>query len=424
MMVLLTGCAMVPDVEQKSAVEEWGSRAVDARAVYDEAIGYLAKGRQMNAEVLVANACEPYPDCRRLWFLRGVLERSRFKNNAARASFAKAYSPEDDTMLSQVAHVVVLMDMGLKIESGFEELRQMIDARPEEILVRWLFAMETSYHGLHVQEGENQFAVILKEWKVAPVMVHQSYATLLTTNLDNPKKALEHRRLAAELEPGGDTYQGLAYTLKRLKQYDEADQVYAKLLEMEPDKSIYWIQWGSCRFYMGDYAAAAEKFEKAYACDRSEITSLLFWGRCLEKQGQPEEGFAKYAKAVERDPKHPQAKAYAAHSKLYGYGTRADFEWALETCTEKGKTAIENLRYRVRLANESKNPLSPMQSQALLKHLTALGDHGDPDAQYSLGMIYRHGIGISKNIETADNWLRQAAQNGHEIAKRMMNPPF
>lgn len=405
------------------AADEWGSKPEYTRAVYGEAMDYLSRGRQKDAEWLVGEACMEVPDCRRLWFLKGVMQRSRFDWQLARDSFAKAYSKGDVSVPSEAANIVVPMDMNIGIEPGFAALEGMIEEHPDEILVRWLYGIEARYHDRHVGMAEKQFKEILKEWKVAPVMVHQTYAKLLTTDLDKPKKALEHRLLAVELEPQPWSYQGLANTYKRLGRYKKADAVYGKLLEMQPYNSINWIQWGNCRFYMQDYGGALVKYAKADLLNPSDVSPLIFQGRCLEKTGRAAEGFRKYEEALERHPGHPQAKAYASHAMLYGYGTKPDIEAALETCRRNGVPAIGQLSEQVRYADISKNALAPEKSAVLLKHLVGLANDGNPDAGYNLGMIYRYGIGVAENEATAMEWFRTAAANGHEIAKREIDPP-
>ncbi|WP_168442617.1 tetratricopeptide repeat protein [Pontiella desulfatans] len=394
--------------------DEWGAQADYAQAAYAEAMDYLSKGRQKDAEWLVAEACSVVPDCRRLWFLKGVMQRSRFDWKTARDSLVKAYVLDDASVVSRAAGAVVPMDMGVMVEAGFETLEELIEKHPDEILVRWLYGIEARYHDKHAEMAQKQFKRILKEWKVAPVMVHQTYAKLLTTDLDQPRKALEHRMLAVELEPEPWSYQGLANTFKKLERYKDADRVYGKLLEMQPYTAINWIQWGNCCFYMGDYPAAAAKFEKAYILSPKDVSSLIFWGRSLEKQGKLEEGFANYAKAVEQNPAHWHACSYAAIAKLYGHGCKPDFEWAKELAAKGRGNPIDNLREFVNLADQSDNPLSPEKSGVLLKHLTGLAESGDTKACFNLGMIHHHGIGVEKNPKLATEWFDRVAVPGKQ----------
>jgi TPR repeat protein len=47
------------------------------------------------------------------------------------------------------------------------------------------------------------------------------------------------------------------------------------------------------------------------------------------------------------------------------------------------------------------------------RHLRALADKGDADAQYKLGTAYDEGLGVSKDYTEAFKWFRLAAEQGH-----------
>ena len=403
---------------------EWGTKPAYTQAVYEEAMDYLSRGRQKDAEWLVEEACAETPDCRRLWFLRGVMQRSRPDWTPAEESFRKAYIKEDDdTFISLAVLTVASMDRNTRVEGGFQTLEELIRKHPDEVLLRWLYGIEARFYGRHIAEADAQFRHLFKTWKIGPVMAHQAYAKLLTADLDQPKEALEHRLLAVELEPEPWSYQGLANTYKTLHRYRKADQVYEKLLEMNPYNALYWIQWGNCRFYMEDYEGALEKYAKADLLNPTDISALIFQGRCLEKAGRPAEGFRKYEEAQKRNPAHPQIKAYIAHARLYGFGTPPDIESALTVCRVSDAPALDQLRELVRLADRSKNPLAPEKSAVLLKRLKSQAADGSADAGYNLGMIYRYGIGVPADETAAMEWFRRAAALGHEIAQREINPP-
>jgi TPR repeat protein len=193
---------------------------------------------------------------------------------------------------------------------------------------------------------------------------------------------------------------------------------------MVPENPLAWFQWGNCLAYLGDYATAAEKFMKASKLGMVDEVSLVCWGRCLERLGYLEEGYDKYARARARSSfGGGLADSYAAISKLYGYGTTCDFEAAIEIFVgQSAGPSIDVLREQVQNADETDNPLGPEHSDVLLKHLTAVAEGNDEEAQYSMAMIYRHGIGVEKDAEVSKKWLKRAAENGHEIAKRMLVP--
>jgi TPR repeat protein len=47
-----------------------------------------------------------------------------------------------------------------------------------------------------------------------------------------------------------------------------------------------------------------------------------------------------------------------------------------------------------------------------------------PEAQYMLGIMYAKGWGVEKNSNLSLYWIRQAADNGYAIARRMLEGLF
>jgi TPR repeat protein len=45
-----------------------------------------------------------------------------------------------------------------------------------------------------------------------------------------------------------------------------------------------------------------------------------------------------------------------------------------------------------------------------------MAEHGNPEAQYHLGMMYNNGLGVSKNPQNAFEWFRKAAIAGEPLA--------
>jgi TPR repeat protein len=49
-------------------------------------------------------------------------------------------------------------------------------------------------------------------------------------------------------------------------------------------------------------------------------------------------------------------------------------------------------------------------------YLSYFASNGDSVAQYNMGLLYRDGLGVEKNIEVALSWLNLAAQQKHMLA--------
>ena len=48
----------------------------------------------------------------------------------------------------------------------------------------------------------------------------------------------------------------------------------------------------------------------------------------------------------------------------------------------------------------------------------SLADGGDASAQYNLGLLYHHGLGVESKISEAAKWYGRAAENGNADAQK------
>ena len=55
-----------------------------------------------------------------------------------------------------------------------------------------------------------------------------------------------------------------------------------------------------------------------------------------------------------------------------------------------------------------------------VKLIRGKAELGDADAQYNLGLSYLNGYGVPQNNIVAEKWLRRAAQQNHQEARRML----
>lgn len=53
-----------------------------------------------------------------------------------------------------------------------------------------------------------------------------------------------------------------------------------------------------------------------------------------------------------------------------------------------------------------------------LRWYTLSAEQGNPDAEYSLGVMYLNGQGVRKDLAEALKWLRRAAGHGQKDAAR------
>ena len=52
--------------------------------------------------------------------------------------------------------------------------------------------------------------------------------------------------------------------------------------------------------------------------------------------------------------------------------------------------------------------------------MSPLAEKGDASAQFNIGYMYAHGLGVQRDLASAVNWYRKAAEQGLEIAQHRL----
>lgn len=272
------------DLDERTKL--FAQSAADARQVNSSAMRLLAEGRQLDTEDLLDRAIARFPVDQRILFVRGVLWRSRFCELYAKFYFYAVQSLDGSTPMGQASGVVLAMDRGEKVSDGFEGLQNLARKNPDDLFLHWLFCIQSREHRKHSEEAAAYYKVILKQWNPGPVLVHQTYANILSEQLGRHEEALKHRRIAVELDPQSWSYQGLANTLSKLERYREAEPAYAKAVELDPLDPQHWFQWGACLRRLGRKEDAAKCDARLFELVQpSEMAD--FFGRWAESAGGP-----------------------------------------------------------------------------------------------------------------------------------------
>jgi TPR repeat protein len=230
---------------------EWGATISESLMVYSDAITLIATGKQKEAEQLLDAKLETIMDSQRLFFLRGCLARSRFTIEAATELFDRVIALGRETPLGICSKQILDLDERCQKRSkNLHELQEELmdfltwinDGRSDEILYRWMFAVQCRSCRLLAMRGANEFEYILSRWDPGPVLVHQTYANILSEQMHQHEKALVHRKIAVELDPRSWTFQGYGNTLSKLGRHKEACEWLQKAVDMEPENQLYRTQ--------------------------------------------------------------------------------------------------------------------------------------------------------------------------------------
>ena len=61
--------------------------------------------------------------------------------------------------------------------------------------------------------------------------------------------------------------------------------------------------------------------------------------------------------------------------------------------------------------------ISPAQIKKNTAELIKRAESGDAQSQYALGLVYRYGIGVTRDAVLASVWFRKAAEQGNADAQ-------
>lgn len=116
------------------------------------------------------------------------------------------------------------------------------------------------------------------------------------------------RRLRPE-EPG--VLQNMAESLRRQQRYEEALEAYGAVLDLDPDFGSAHAGRSSALFELGRYDEAVEAMERALVLEPVESVlparEVLIGKALLELERPPEDAAERFQRALEVNPRHPDA---------------------------------------------------------------------------------------------------------------------
>lgn len=442
--LLAAGCSS-PTGSAKSG--ETAPPAPVVADAYDQSITLLSEGRQSDAEALIDEALASQMGDVRFWFAKGVLRRSRWRKDDALYYFSQLIRGFPLSVEARAAELSLYLDAEMDAERNLRELIELSDRHPDNIYLLWLSAIQCREQK-NGPMGHRQYEKLLNQFEVGPVLLHQSYANILTEQLNDYEKALKHRRIAVSLEPRGWSYQGLANTLREMGRYEESCAAWEKCLALDSDYFKYWYQWGKTLFEMSLYEQALEKFEKATALNSESDWGLYYMVLCNFRLKRNEE-CATLAEALLDRGMHSKvmrtvhsfrkksggrenllelvkhldqlALVEQAHD-LYNLGSRyergdgvsRDVATAMELYEEAA--CMGNAKAATRLADHyaAGNGVEINDAEAFRWYQLS-AQAGDSGGQAGLGWCYQHGRGVEKNWKEAVRWYQAAADQGNVV---------
>ncbi|WP_372845644.1 tetratricopeptide repeat protein [Pontiella sp.] len=392
------------------------ANAADRATARTYVLQLLKDGRQAEAEDMLERTIVKFKPDARLLFERGVMARSRWDKQSAMLYFAGVLVLEDSSPRARAAQAAIQMDADKNVSEGYGVLRRVMEENPDDLFLTWLFAIQCRGQRRFAREGAAAYERILEEWKPGPVMVHHTYANILTESLGRLDDALVHRRIALEQAERAWTYQGLANTLMDLNQLEEAIVAYEKAVELKPEDPDYLRQYGRAllKARRGDEAVAI--FEQLYALDPTDTFALMFKAQELRNSGRTDEVNTLFDRAAKMNPADSYPRSAMMLSALFGYDMEPDYERALELAKSLSKEKEFCWAHLIPCAYTPDSDVlyyTDDHRESMRNHLQQLAEGGSAPACFNLGMVYKEAIGVQPDFTQAEKWLTRAMESGH-----------
>ena len=110
-------------------------------------------------------------------------------------------------------------------------------------------------------------------------------------------------------------YQGKAYGLIKLDQYDNAIQTVEQGLAIYPQDPMLWNDKGYALFKLGRYQDAVTAYDSAISYDPNYTSALINKGQALYLQGKYQDSADAYTRADATDPGNSEAAAGLAKAQ-------------------------------------------------------------------------------------------------------------
>ena len=170
-----------------------------------------------------------------------------------------------------------------------------------------------------------------------------------------------------------------------------------------------------------DYAKAVSYYAEAYSAGSAHGAYCL--GTMYESGHGVAEDMAKAFELYKYAAENGHARGMAKTGMFYhdGLGTEKNVVKAVE-CFEAAKAmgdpdADNLLAFVYRKATPTEDGTDPMKA---FEFNMKRAQEGDPNAQYQVYLAYDSGEGVEANQTLAQEWLKKAADNGHNIAQALM----
>ena len=390
-----------------------------AEDAHRRSIELLSGGRQGEAEALIAWATQRYFDNEELLFAKGVLERSRWDKSAAELWFGLARRQGSHSYIGEASSLQLRLDRRKPKESDLLNLIRLSNEHPDDVYLLWLSAIQCREQK-KAELGRTQCEKLLAKFRVGPVLLHQTYANILTEDFKEYDKALEHRYLAVALEAKHWSLRGLGDTLTKLERYDEACAVFSRAVQLEPSCEDCWSDWGWELYQAGRYDESLEKYRQAAAL--GDVIAINYIGICYEKGQGVTQNWSEATKWYRKAAGQGESFAQNNLGVCYANGTGVEQSWseAVKWYRKSAKQGNADAQVNLGFCCEKGQGVGKNFDEAVKWYQLAAAQ-GETDALGNLGLCYHKGRGVEKDQLQAVSFYKQSLEKEPDNANTLNN---
>lgn len=313
-----------------------------AQQRFTEAMEYYQQGNFAEAEKILRELREQYPNDKNTATLLGLVEYQQGSDKQAADLFDEFIDPETATpSVLQAAALVKFRNN--QMDDAIELLKKAAESQPNNHIVLATYGLALLDKEPKSLEGakalEKSLALEPKQQRIRIALARRHLL------LEQPEQAIAQLQKAFQEQPN-DFYIQQAYfkTLLNSQQTSLLEEEIAAFKNKDPQSSRGYFFAGWYQLQKKNYAIAEQEFEKAVAVKDSTEKHFAYAGlaQIYEAQEQPQKAVAAWQQALEADPSMVvgYARWYAQMRKLKREASAISFISGLEEKTGKWEPSV------------------------------------------------------------------------------------
>jgi tetratricopeptide (TPR) repeat protein len=285
------------------------------------------------------------------------------------------------------------------MENDIEELQEILEEDPSNFQIRRELSI------LLANQGFNEEALANLQYltKYFPEDAELQYNIgILHEKSKDFEAAKKSYQKAIELSPQNDFYYNLGEVLVTLKEWNEAIEMFKKVLKTDPIDGNCYFNIGLCYFHLDEINLATDNFQKAVDLNPQDLYAHFYLGNIYQSSGLTNFAADSYNKVLEISPDYSWAY-YNLASIAYGNNNLDEARDYLEKTIQYNKNDIEAYKLLTKICMRENN------TEEIIEILSSrLEDEDNGDLYYILAQVFKH----MGQMEDYKEYLEEALDNG------------